>query len=87
MPSMHKTLVELLTDEQPLVLPTAHDALSARLIERAGFSGAVIGGFGVVGCRLGLPDVGLASFGEMSDAVRDIAAVTSLLKTSSALGP
>lgn len=68
----------LLRSEIPLLLPVAHDALSARLIERAGFSAASIGGFGAIGCRLGLPDLGLASFGEISGAVREIAAATSL---------
>lgn len=73
-----KSLKELLECENPLLLPVAHDALSARLIERAGFSAASVGGFGIVGCRLGLPDLGLASFGEISAAVRDIAGATSL---------
>jgi len=73
-----KNLSELLGKENPLILPTAHDALSARLIERAGFGATVLGGFGIVGCRFGLPDVGLASFGEMTSAVRDIASATSL---------
>lgn len=73
-----KSLSQLLGRETPLLLPVAHDALSARLIERAGFHAAAIGGFGVIGCRLGLPDLGLASFGEVMDAVRDIAAANSL---------
>ena len=73
-----KSLRELLSLETPLLLPVAHDCLSMRLIERAGFPAASIGGFGVVGCRLGLPDLGLASFGEIATAVRDMAAATSL---------
>jgi 2,3-dimethylmalate lyase len=73
-----RNLGSLLATESPLLLPLAHDALSARLIERAGFAAAAIGGFGLVGCRLGLPDLGLASFGEISAAVRDIAAATAL---------
>ena len=72
------SLAELLRRESPLMLPVAHDALSARMIERAGFTAASIGGFGVIGCRTGLPDLGLASFGEVSAAVRDIAGATSL---------
>jgi 2,3-dimethylmalate lyase len=71
-------LAPLLTRESPLLLPVAHDALSARLIERAGFTAASIGGFGLVGCRNGLPDLGLVSFGEISAAVRDIAAAVSI---------
>jgi 2-methylisocitrate lyase-like PEP mutase family enzyme len=71
-------LAPLLARESPLLLPMAHDALSARLIERAGFTAASIGGFGIVGCRNGLPDLGLVSFGEISAAVRDIAAAVSI---------
>ena len=48
---------ELLDQEQPLLLPCAHDALSARLIERAGFTAYSIGGFALVGSRYGIPDI------------------------------
>lgn len=63
---------ELLAREKPLVLPGAHDALSARLIERAGFSAYVIGGYPLVGARYALPDLGLVGLGEMSAGIRDI---------------
>jgi 2,3-dimethylmalate lyase len=76
--NQRSNLRDLLRHESPLLLPVAHDALSARLIERAGFTAASIGGFGVIGCRWGLPDLGLASFGEISAAVRDIAGAISL---------
>jgi 2-methylisocitrate lyase-like PEP mutase family enzyme len=69
---------ELLKQEQPLLLPCAHDALSARLIERAGFSAYSIGGFALVGSRYGIPDIGLAAFGEISAGIRDIMAATDL---------
>lgn len=72
------SLADLLARENPLLLPVAHDALSARMIERAGFAAGAIGGFGVIGCRTGLPDLGLASFGEIGAAVRDIAGATAL---------
>jgi 2-methylisocitrate lyase-like PEP mutase family enzyme len=55
-----------------LVVPGAHDALSARLIQKIGFEAYFIGGFPVVGARYGVPDIGLKSFGEISAAVRDI---------------
>ena len=64
--------------EGPLILPGAHDALAARLIARAGFSGFFIGGFGMVGARYGAPDIGLKSLGELSLAVRDILAACEL---------
>jgi 2-methylisocitrate lyase-like PEP mutase family enzyme len=63
---------ELLAREKPLVLPGAHDALSARLIEQAGFAAYVIGGYPLVGARYGLPDLGLVGLGEMAAGVRDI---------------
>ncbi len=69
---------ELVASERPLVLPGAHDALSAMLIQQAGFKAYFIGGFPVVGVRYGLPDIGLANLGEISGAVRDILAVNDL---------
>lgn len=68
----------LLAGEGPLILPGAHDALAARLIERAGFKGYFIGGFGVVGARFGVPDIGLKGLGDISQAVRDIRAACDL---------
>jgi 2-methylisocitrate lyase-like PEP mutase family enzyme len=65
------TFRELVADGRPLVLPGAHDALSARLIERAGFKAYFIGGFPLVGARYALPDIGLAALGEISAGVRD----------------
>src|SRR5262245_40875980 len=77
-PARRPTWKELLAREAPLVLPVAHDALSARLIERAGFAAYSIGGFPLVGARYGIPDIGLAGFGEMSVGMRDIMAASSL---------
>jgi 2-methylisocitrate lyase-like PEP mutase family enzyme len=69
---------ELLAREKPLVLPGAHDALSARLIEQAGFAAYVIGGYPLVGARYGLPDLGIVGLGEMAAGVRDIMSGSSL---------
>lgn len=69
---------EALRTESPLLLPVAHDALSARLIERAGFSAVQVGGFAVAGSRHGVPDVDLTHFAERYAAVRDILSATSL---------
>jgi 2-methylisocitrate lyase-like PEP mutase family enzyme len=73
-----KTWNELLNSEEPLILPVAHDALSARLIEQAGFKAYSIGGFPLVGSRYGLPDLGLVGFSEMRDGIRDIMNATKL---------
>jgi 2,3-dimethylmalate lyase len=73
-----KTWRQLLTEEKPLLLPVAHDALSAKLIELAGFAAYSIGGFPLVGSRHALPDVGLVALGEMSAGMRDIIAASRL---------
>src|ERR1700745_4490809 len=59
-------------EERILVVPGAHDALSARLIQKLGFETYFIGGFPAVGARYGVPDIGLKGFGEITAAVRDI---------------
>ena len=73
-----KSFRSLLAADGPLILPGAHDALAARLIQRAGFEGFFIGGFGAVGARFGVPDIGLKSLGDISPAVRDILAACDL---------
>jgi 2-methylisocitrate lyase-like PEP mutase family enzyme len=65
------TFKQLLRQEKPLELVAAHDAISAQLIERAGFRAYSIGVFGLVGVRYRMPDVGIASFGEIAEGIRD----------------
>ena len=73
-----KTLRELHREHQPLVSPLAHDALSARLIERAGFKTFNIGGSAMLAARYALPDLGLAGFAEMLAGIRDIVEASTL---------
>jgi 2-methylisocitrate lyase-like PEP mutase family enzyme len=47
----------LLKQGQPVIMPGAHDALTARLIEDAGFAAYGIGGSAVAATQLALPDV------------------------------
>lgn len=65
---------------RPDVLPApgCFDALTARLIERAGHEVAFLGGFSTAAARLGLPDVGLLSYAEMLDQTTSVCAATSL---------
>ena len=72
------TWKSLLDHDAPLLLPAAHDALTARLIDRAGFAAYQIGGFAINGARHAYPDLDLTHFGEERDGVRDIMAATSL---------
>ena len=62
----------VLRRQGPLLLPAAHDALSARLIERTGFKAYQIGGFALAGSAHAVPDVGLDDFGEKAPLVRQI---------------
>jgi len=68
----------VLQKHRPLVLPAAHDALSARLIESAGFPAYQIGGFALVGARYGQPDIDLIHLGERRASIRDIMTGSSL---------
>ncbi len=63
-------LRELLAGPEPVLAPGAYDALSARLVEQAGFSAVYMTGFGTSASLLGRPDIGLLSFGEMVDNAR-----------------
>ena len=73
-----RTWRELVKNDAPLLLPAAHDALTAKLIERAGFPAYQIGGFALNGARHGFPDLDLTHFGEESAAVRDIIEASNL---------
>lgn len=68
----------LLATGELFVTPSCGDALAARLIEQAGFRTAFMSGFAVSAQRIGQPDAGLISYGEMAGAVRDICAATRL---------
>ena len=72
------SLRELHREHQPLVSPLAHDALSARLIEHAGFKTFNIGGSALLAARYVLPDLGLAGFAEMLAGIRDIVEASKL---------
>ena len=54
------------------VAPGAHDVLSAKLIEQAGFPAIFTSGFGLSASALGLPDIGLLTMTETLDRVRRI---------------
>lgn len=59
-------------------MPCCFDALSARLIERAGFPLTFMSGFAVAAARHALPDIGLLSYAEMLAAGRDILEAVSI---------
>jgi 2-methylisocitrate lyase-like PEP mutase family enzyme len=69
---MTATLQSLIKAGETLILPGAYDAMSARMIEDAGFQAYGIGGASVAGTQWALPDAGLLSFGEYRDSVARI---------------
>ncbi|HEV2676741.1 MAG TPA: isocitrate lyase/PEP mutase family protein [Aliidongia sp.] len=72
------TIRSALAAEMPLISPLAHDALSARLIEEAGFKSFSIGGSAMLAARHAYPDIGLIGLTDMVQGVGDIAAASTL---------
>ena len=71
-PSAPERLRALLAGGDFLSMPCCFDALSARLIEQAGFPLTFMSGFAVSATRLALPDTGLITVSEMVDQGRAI---------------
>jgi len=61
-----------------LVVPGCHDALSARIVESAGFEAVQVSGFGLAGSLLGKPDVGLVDMKDILDITGHIARAVSI---------
>ena len=80
MPGQSKAAVlrELYRSQQPLVCPIAHDALSVRLVEQAGFKAFNIGGNSLLAARHALPDLGIGALGEMAAGIADIVGASEL---------
>jgi 2-methylisocitrate lyase-like PEP mutase family enzyme len=71
-----RSLRQLLAGPEPILAPGAYDALTARLVEEAGFPAVYMTGFGTSASLLGRPDVGLLTLSQMVDnAVRIAQAV------------
>jgi carboxyvinyl-carboxyphosphonate phosphorylmutase len=71
---MRKTtrLKELILAPEILVMPGAHDALVARIIEQMGFQAVTLGGYPATASLLGKPDVSLLTMTEMVEYTRRI---------------
>ena len=68
----------LLGRPEPLVLPGAADALTARLVEQAGFGAVYATGAGIANVLLGVPDIGLTTMTELADQVARIVAAVGI---------
>jgi methylisocitrate lyase len=66
-------LRNLIEDKEILLAPGAHDLLTARIIEKAGFKSVYMTGYGQAASMLGKPDVGLLTMTEMADRAKKFA--------------
>ena len=76
--SAAQRLRHLLQQPGILIMPGCYDAMSARLIEEAGFSVGFMSGFAVSAARLGMPDTGLISYAELADQGSNICRAVSI---------
>lgn len=63
---------------RPLLLPGAPNALTARVVEQAGFDAVYVSGAGVSNTFLGMPDLGLLGMSELTAHVAAMADAVSL---------
>jgi len=72
MQSQPDKLRALLAGDQIITMPCCFDPLSAKLIAQEGFPLTFMSGFAASAARLGMPDTGLMSYGEVVDQGRNI---------------
>src|SRR5688500_11394174 len=77
-PSAAERLRQRLRQPGLIIMPGCHDAISARLIEEAGFEVGFMSGFAVSASRLAMPDTGLISYAELVDQGSNICRAVSI---------
>jgi methylisocitrate lyase len=70
---MAERLRALLDAPQGIELPGCYDALSAMILDRAGFPAVFMSGYGVAASLLGNPDIGLTTLTETAAVTRNVA--------------
>ncbi len=65
-------LKNILSDEELYIMPCCYDALSAKMIEQNDFKLSFMSGFATSASKLGIPDTGLISYGEIIEQGRNI---------------
>jgi 2-methylisocitrate lyase-like PEP mutase family enzyme len=73
-----KVLREAIMERRAVTVPGAHDALSAKVIEKAGFEAIQVSGYGLAGSYLGKPDVGLVRMKDVLDLTWNISQAVSI---------
>jgi methylisocitrate lyase len=78
MSARNKRLRQLVSGEDILMAPGAHDALTARIAEMCGFDAVYMTGAGTVNTQLGMPDHSIITLTEMVQSAARLAKATSL---------
>lgn len=65
-------LQQRIDQDEILIAPGASDAITARLVQAAGFEAIYMTGFGATASRLGTPDIGLLTQTEMTEHARNM---------------
>jgi 2,3-dimethylmalate lyase len=73
-----KAFRRMLHELPVVVAPGAHDALTAKIIERAGFPAVYMSGSGIANTVFGVPDIGLVTMTEMTTLTRNFAEAVSI---------
>src|SRR5512139_4253543 len=73
-----KVLRKAIMERRAVTVPGAHDALSAKVIEKAGFEAIQVSGYGLAGAFLAKPDVGLVRMKDVLDLTWNIAQAVSI---------
>lgn len=75
-PPPARRLRDLITAREILTIPGAQDALSALLVEQAGFDAVFVGDFNAAAVLLGQPDYGLVTVNDMAEISQRITRAT-----------
>ena len=73
-----KQLRQLMDEDKIIVSPGCYDALSAKILEAAGFKAIYVTGYGLAASTLGSPDVGLVTMSEIEARTRNICNAVSI---------
>lgn len=77
-PGRNRRLRQALDGKDIVVAPGVFDCITAKLVDSVGFPAAYISGSGLSMSHLGIPDLGVVSFGEILERVKRIADLVSV---------
>ncbi|HLE07042.1 MAG TPA: oxaloacetate decarboxylase [archaeon] len=78
MESKSRKFRKLLGEPGAVLMPVAHDAITAKIIEKLGYKTLAVGGFATAAVNYGLPDLGLIGLKEIAEATKNISSAVDL---------